>query len=245
MRVYIGWDIRDDLAFKVCERSLLKHATVPVDVVKMVEYDIRKRGIYRRTYHTRHDNASHVLQRIDDIDGKPFSTDFSFLRFAVPTLEDFGREWVLFVDPDVLWRGDIAELIEQIDESKAVCVVKHTHVPNETYKMDGVVQTRYRRKNWSSLMAIRPDRCRAMNKLALNWESGAWLHALGWVTDDMIGEFGEEWNWLEGHSSSMIDPKLVHFTRGTPDMLGQEVVPYDGEWRSYLCEHERAALLAA
>ena len=41
-----------------------------------------------------------------------------------------------------------------------------------------------------------------------------------------------EWNYLVGHSNSGIDPKVVHFTEGVPDMDGYEHVPYADEWRA-------------
>jgi hypothetical protein len=242
MRVYIGWDWRDDTAYRVAARSLKRHASVPVEIVPLVESEIRKAGIFRRTYHTRHDPETNTLQKIDDIDGKPFSTEFSFTRFAVPLLEGMGSgsDWVLFTDPDVLWRADIAELIAAIDPDAAVCCVKHRHDPVETHKMDGVLQTRYPRKNWSSVMAIQPDRCPRMTVELLNTAKGSYLHALGWVDDRMIGSLPEEWNWLAGHSSPAIDPKLVHFTEGTPDMEGHGAQPCADEWRSYLEDHRAA-----
>lgn len=243
MKVYIGYDVRDDLAYRVAEKSLLAHTTIPVEVVKLCDYDVRKTGMYRRTYHTQHDPVTNTLQKIDDIDGKPFSTDFSFLRFAVPALEHYRDDWVLFTDPDILWRADIAELLAEIDRSKAVCCVKHEHAPNETHKMDGVVQTLYHRKNWSSVMAINPSRCRYMNRTALNTSTGAWLHALTWARDEDIGALSERWNWLCGHSHTTIDPALVHFTRGTPDMAGHENEPYADEWRAVL--NARQAVRAA
>jgi len=238
VRVYVGWDQRDAQALKVCCQSLMDHASVPVDIIPLTDFDLRKRGLFTRTYHTRHDPVTNTLQKIDDGDGKPFSTDFSFTRFAVPELENFGSDWVLFCDPDILWRADIAELWEQIERDKSLCCVKHDFTPENMYKMDGVRQTRYFRKAWSSLMAIRPDRCRMMNRRALNTSRGAWLHSLAWAgSDEEIGGLNEEWNWLAGHSSPAIDPSVVHFTSGTPDMEGHDDEPYADEWRAVLNGH--------
>ena len=51
---------------------------------------------------------------------------------------------------------------------------------------------------------------------------------------DEIGELPIEWNFLCGHNDSrVIDPKIVHFTRGTPDMgWGDE--PFALEWKQAL-----------
>ena len=66
----------------------------------------------------------------------------------------------------------------------------------------------------------------------INTWTGRQLHGFGWLTDDLIGKLPPEWNWLEGHSSMELNPKAVHFTRGTPDMPGYENVPYADEWRA-------------
>ena len=55
-------------------------------------------------------------------------------------------------------------------------------------------------------------------------------NALLWLMDEDVGSLDEKWNWLEGWSDPEIDPKIVHFTRGTPDMEGHENVPYADEW---------------
>ena len=232
LHVYIGWDARDHLAYTVAVRSLMKHATIPVMVFPIIERDLRHREIYSRAY--RVDPAG---QKWDAQDGKPFSTDFSFTRFAVPALEDYADHWVLFTDPDVLWRDDVRHLVNwaRAGKGEAVFCVQHEHVPPEGEKMDGVMQTLYDRKNWSSVMLMNPARCRDMTKRALNTWSGQRLHALGWVPDHQIGALPPIWNWLEGWSVEGV-PKVVHFTRGTPDMVAG--LPFADEWWSYLEDHE-------
>ena len=231
VRVYMGWDARDALAYDVCRSSLLRHASVPVEIIPLKDWELRHRGVFWRSYRT--DAAG---QRWDDRDGKPFSSDFSFGRFVVPMLEEYGDEWVLFMDPDMLVREDIAKLFELSAPSlDAVMCVQHKHEPPEREKMAGLnKQTLYRRKNWSSLMLMKPSRCGELTKYAVNNQSGQWLHAMNWTSDSEIGSLPEEWNWLEGWSSPDIDPKIVHFTRGTPDFEGTEDVPYADEWRGYV-----------
>lgn len=234
LKVYIGWDGKDSDAFKVCEHTLKTRSSVPIHVVPLKEWELRAQGIYWRSYHTHADG-----QMWDDKDGKPFSTAFSFTRFAVPILAA-EEEIAVFCDPDMLWRGDVAEIAERLrgDIDKAVLCVHHDHEPVEQMKMTGLLQTRYLRKNWSSLMVIRPWRCNALTKYRLNNDSGASLHALTWVPEEEIGEIPHEWNWLEGYSDPAIDPKVVHFTRGTPDMPGYQTVAYCDEWRQALYDYE-------
>ncbi len=50
LRVYVGYDPIDDRAFKVCEYTLLKHASIPVEIIPIWDLPLRKLGIYRRPY---------------------------------------------------------------------------------------------------------------------------------------------------------------------------------------------------
>ena len=50
----------------------------------------------------------------------------------------------------------------------------------------------------------------------VNTKSGRWLHNFKWLKESQIGNIPSTWNWLEGYSSSKLNPKNVHFTRGGP-----------------------------
>jgi hypothetical protein len=225
MKVYIGWDQRDIPAFARCRGSLIRHKSMNVQIEALRDWDLRRQKVYWRPYIVDGEGQKH-----DGRDGKPFSTDFSFTRFCVPFLEDYADEWVLFCDPDMLWRADIAELASLIDPEKAVMCVQHNHRPTEIEKMGGLAQTVYPRKNWSSLMLMNPSKCTNLTKYVVNNQTGSWLHGMLWLEDDEIGALPEEWNWLEGWSSPEIEPKIIHYTRGTPDMEGCEDVAYAAEW---------------
>ena len=54
----------------------------------------------------------------------------------------------------MLVRDDIARSGKLRDERYAVQVVKHVHVPKEETKFLGAVQTKYEKKNWSSVMLV-------------------------------------------------------------------------------------------
>jgi lipopolysaccharide biosynthesis glycosyltransferase len=102
--------------------------------------------------------ADGLLRRMQDRRGgiydlpsnAPCSTDFAISRFLVPKLAQTG--WALFVDSDVVFMDDVAQLFEQADANKAVMVVKHSQPETGDKKMDGQTQTHYARKNWSSVM---------------------------------------------------------------------------------------------
>ena len=60
------------------------------------------------------------------------------------------RGWI-FCDSDFLWECDINDLLEYYNHNNSVMCVQHDYTPKTDTKMDGVVQTSYPRKNWSSL----------------------------------------------------------------------------------------------
>lgn len=225
MKVFIGYDGMDNLAYEKCVRSLKKHASIPVEIHPLKHWELRHKKLFWRSYWVNPDG-----QRFDGRDGKPFSTDFSFTRFLVPALENYEGDWVLFCDPDMLWRADIKELMDLIDPKKALMCVKHSHVPSEGEKMGGLLQTRYARKNWSSLMLYNPVRCRDLTVYRVNNESGSFLHGLYWLADEDIGDLPEEWNYLVGYSNPKLEPKVVHFTLGTPDLPDCDGQEYSKEW---------------
>lgn len=227
--IHIGWDPRDDLAAKVCASSLGRHWKIgtPKNISFIKEHELRKRGMYEREY-TKKFNG----QMVDNGDFKPFSTEFSFTRFLTPYLSPTKHS--IFVDADFLFRADINELMASIDPDKTVSVVMHDYKPTETIKMDGVIQSPYPRKNWSSLMVFNNELARQSIKVEdVTQKTGSWLHQFKWLHNDEIGGINEEWNWLEGWSaSSSLEPKAVHYTRGTPDMIGNGL-PYAHEWIEY------------
>ena len=135
-RVFVGYDPREDLAYEVCRRSILRHCP-DAYVTPLKQDNLRRAGLYRRAFWQ--DDG----QRYDAQDGKPFSTDFSFSRFLTPHLSGF-EGWSLFMDCDMFVRSDIGELFDTFPvSSKALGCVKHKYAPTETIKMDGQVQTVY------------------------------------------------------------------------------------------------------
>jgi hypothetical protein len=229
--VFVGWDPRETKAYQVCEHSLRSRASFPVDVLPIVLDELRGAGLYTRPTERR----EHGLW--DVISEAPMSTEFAISRFFVPLLAArAGRrdQWTAFCDCDFLWLGDIAELLASADPTKALCCVQHRHEPLEAVKMDGQAQTRYARKNWSSLMLFNlahPAHERLTLEV-LNGVPGRDLHRFCWLSDDEIGALPPQWNWLEG-SSPVGDepPRAVHFTRGGPWMAGWEDVNYADLWR--------------
>lgn len=234
-KIYIGWDGRDAIAYEANCNSLVHYATKQFSIIPLIDWKLRAKGIYYRSYYVDRNG-----QRFDSKDGKPFSTDFAFTRFLIPLLEDYKDEWILFVDADILWREDVSKLFDLVDDKYAVMCVKHNHIPKEKIKMGGILQTIYARKNWSSVMLINPSRCRALTKYMVNNSDGSYLHKILWIQDELIGEIPIEWNWLEGYSDENINPKIVHFTRGTPDLLINDQLLYEDEFWGFVRPEIRA-----
>lgn len=221
LRVFIGWDSREPEAYDVAKSSLLRHATIDLDVVPIKLQDLVDQGLYTR--------------EVDPL----ASTEFTYSRFFTPYLAGY-EGWALFFDCDFLWLDDIAPLMDSCDPEKAVVCVQHDYTPKETHKMDGQVQTAYPRKNWSSFMLFNAGHpsTQQLTPERINQETGAYLHRMAWAKDEEIGSLATGFNWLEGWNSVAEDgpPRAVHFTRGGPWFEEWQDVDFGAEW---LAEHAR------
>lgn len=227
---FVGFDARDDLAFRIAVRSMRRHSR-DVKVIPLKDHELRRAGFYWRQYQVRANG-----QKIDEVDGKPFSTDFSFSRFCVPELARAMQihEPVLFTDPDVLLRADINELFDAWSDDYALMCVQHAHTPKEATKFDGMEQTRYFRKNWSSVMLLHPDRTQKLTLHKVNNQPGSDLHAMLWASDAEIGALAPEWNHLVNYDEPNPKAKLVHFTLGDPSHPERANDEFAREWATYL-----------
>lgn len=216
--VYIGWDSREQDAFRVVCESMFEKTKTPINIYPLQQTWLREAGHYWRSP----DPLS--------------STEFSFTRFLTPYLNEY-KGWALFCDCDFLFRRDIAKLFALCDDRYALMCVKHDYRPKEEYKMDQQRQRQYERKNWSSLMLINcaHDQIKKLSPYTVNTQSGLHLHQFQWLTDDAIGELPMEWNYLEGwHTAENCpDPAAVHFTRGGPWLPNYQNVEYANEWKRY------------
>jgi hypothetical protein len=223
--IYIGFDPREAEAFAVCRNSLRRHCGDSIPIRGICLDDMRERGLYWRP--TSRDDKGRLF---DDISGFPMATEFAISRFLTPMLAK--RGWALFMDCDILARADVRELFAQADPSKAVMCVQHVYEPPQGIKMDGQLQTLYRRKNWSSVMLLNCDHSanEALTFNLVNSVPGRDLHAFTWLKEHEIGSLDPAWNFLVGHTDPSIDPKLVHFTEGGPWFDNYRNVPYADEW---------------
>ena len=210
IRVFIGYDTREAAAFSVLAHSIHARASQPVSITPVMLSQLG--GVFARDVNP--------LQ----------STQFSFSRFLTPWLCDY-EGWAIFMDCDMLVLDDIARLWSLREDRYAVQVVKHVHVPREEVKFLGAVQTKYEKKNWSSVMLMNCARCRTLTPEYVNRASGLELHQFKWLEgDDAIGALPAKWNHLVGYDAPRRDASLVHYTIGGPYFDAWRDCEYEKEW---------------
>lgn len=208
--IFIGYDPREAVAFHTCVNSIIRHSTQPVSITPL------SLNLFREFYSNR---------------GKDGSNQFIYSRFLVPYLSGFSGH-AIFIDGDMIVRGDIAELWALRDSCLDVQVVKHDYQTRATEKYLGAVNENYPRKNWSSVILWN---CGSFPNRRLTPEyvesaTGAELHRFTWIDDDRIGELPIEWNWLSQEHGVNPDAKLVHYTIGTPSFHEFSCDPMADEW---------------
>jgi hypothetical protein len=221
LTVYIGYDPKESAAFHTLSHSILRRASRPVCVAPLAQSQLR--SLYTRSR------------------GPTESTEFSLTRFLVPALSEF-QGWSVFMDCDMLCRTDLARLEAEIarQPDKAVLVCQHDYVPKTERKFLGHLQTKYPRKNWSSLMAFNNTRCKALSVAYVNSAPGLDLHRFRWIDDGAIGALPLEWNWLVGEYPYNPDAKIAHFTLGGPYFDEYRDCDYSEEWRAEFESMRRA-----
>ncbi len=209
-RIFIGFDTKEVVAYHVLSQSIIDNASIPVQLSPIVLSNLE--GLF-----TRERNA---LQ----------STEFSFSRFLVPYLSGY-EGWSLFMDCDMLLRADIAELWALRDDRYSVMCVKHDYQPKVETKFLGQTQTKYEKKNWSSVLMFNNAKCRALTPDFVNTATGLQLHQFKWLdSDDQIGELPAAWNWLVNEYDHDPAAKNVHFTDGGPYFNEYKDDDYAEEW---------------
>lgn len=240
LHVYIGYDAREHIPFRVAEYSIKKRTQSKVQVHRLDAKELREKELF-----TRMAMIDSNGQLVDMIDRKPFSTQFSFTRFLVPELwrelrEGNKCEYAIFVDCDFVFLESLDKLLEDADhafeENKQakVAVVKHDYTPLSRSKMDGVQQTQYNKKLWSSLMVFHMGRIdeHTLNKHFVNNATGGELHQFKWLRDDSeIAELPGSWNFIPSHSKHP-EQNAIHFTEGGPWFKGYKHVQHAELWTS-------------
>ena len=195
VKIYIGFDQRESVAFHTFVQSLIDHASIPLDITPLAVKTLNG-------YEEKHEDKSN---------------DFVYSRFLTPFLNDF-KGWAIFVDGDMICQTDIKELLDLRDNSKALQVVKHDYKTKANQKYLGNINQDYPRKNWSSVIlwnCAHPKHKILTPDFIAN-ESGKYLHRFSWLEDSEIGELPKEWNWLATEYPKNEQANIIHYTLGTP-----------------------------
>lgn len=197
LRIFIGYDPREAVAYHVLAHSLLARATQPISITPLV-----RQALYR----------VHRRPR-----GPKESTDFAFTRFLVPYLSCY-EGFSVFMDCDMLARCDIGDVLLYTlsHPGKALYVCQHDYTPKTSTKFLGQPQMAYPRKNWSSFMLFDNAQCTALTPDFVDSATGLELHRFTWLRDNQIGSLPLTWNWLVGEYEPNPAARVLHYTLGTP-----------------------------
>ncbi len=214
LKIFVGYDSREDIAWQVCRHSVLRHSGPDVEIYPLKLTTLRELGLYTRGA----DNAS---------------TEFSITRFLTPYLGAHDG-WTIFVDCDFLFTRDVRDVLKHASRDKAIYVVQHDYTPANAVKMDGKQQSIYPRKNWSSFILFNnahPE-VKALTPEIVNAAAPAFLHRFQWLSDDnLIGALPLEWNFLEGEYPPRDEaPAAIHYTNGGPWFENWQNVDFAGLW---------------
>lgn len=198
LRVFIGYDDNEPVAYHVLAHSIMRQATRPIAITPLSLNHLK--GVFKR--------ERDPLQ----------STDFAFTRFLVPFLCDY-QGFAVFMDCDMLCRMDLTTILDGIHINKAVALVKHDHQVGEgETKFLGHPQTPYKYKNWSSMMVFDNGHefCKRLTPTLVNMSTGLALHQFEWCPSAYIDSLPSEYNHLVGVQHHNPDAKIVHYTLGGP-----------------------------
>ncbi len=212
IRIFIGYDPRESGAYYTLTHSIIARASHPVSITPLALNQLGKLMWRERN----------PLQ----------STEFSFSRFLTPYLAGF-EGWAIFMDNDMLVIDDIASLWALRDERYAVQVVKHDYVPKSDVKFLGHTQTKYEKKNWSSVMLMNCAKCKALTPEYVNTATGLDLHRFNWLENEaLIGEIPARWNFLVGEYDAVPVEQVsnIHYTLGGPYFEETRDCDFAREW---------------
>lgn len=188
-KIFIGYDERQPVSFTVLSTSLILQASEPVAItpIRISQVPLKRTGL----------------------------TPFTYSRFMVPYLCGY-QGHALFMDIDMAFNGDVAELMRLFDPRYAVQVSKNPH-----------------RFEWASLMLFNcahPSNAKLTPEFI---ETAEKLHGISWCKEGEVGDLPREWNHLVGYDAPRNDAKLVHYTQGVPAYPETDTSEYVGLWRHW------------
>jgi lipopolysaccharide biosynthesis glycosyltransferase len=218
IKIFMGYDRGNRIPAHGLMESILENTSIPV------EFEFLHKG-----------SLSSIFTREM---GPHDSTEFSNSRFLVPYLSNY-EGFSVFIDNDMVVTGDVAELLNYIDEDKTVMCVKHNHIVGTGKKFLDMPQSGYSFKNWTSVMIFNNAKCKALTPEYVNTAPGLDMHQFKWIEnfnpETDVGEIPLTWNYLcdsefEGKDQVKGIPKLIHYTEGGPYFEATKDCEYAEEW---------------
>lgn len=182
LQIFCGVDERQPVAFTALATSIMWRSSSPVSITPLIlpQLPLKRRGL----------------------------TDFTYSRFLVPWLMGYAGT-ALFLDGDMIVRGDITELFDYEDGSP-VQVVKN----KRTFE-------------WPSLMLFNCAECSKLTPKYIEDENNK-LFDFAWAKK--VGELPAEWNHCIGYDEPK-KAKLLHYTAGIPIFEETKKFGFIEEWK--------------
>lgn len=195
IRLMVGFDQRESVAFHTFVQSVIEVTSVPVSVTPLVLSALPG-------YSEIHTDGSNT---------------FIYSRFLTPHLAGYSG-WAIFADGDMICRDDLKKLWNLRDDRYAVMVVKHDYQTKAHQKYLGNKNENYPKKNWSSVILWNCGHAknRGLTPEFVMSKDGKFLHRFSWLEESEVGELPREWNWLTTEYPDNYQAKLLHYTLGTP-----------------------------
>lgn len=207
IKLFCGFDQREEPGLHVFVSSVLHHATKPVSFIPLTSQGL-KQG----------------------------SNAFTLSRFLVPVLCNFKGRAIFADGTDMLALADLAELDSLFNPQYAVQVVKHQpYISNHARKYVGTPmeckQSNYLRKNWASVMLINCEHpAWVLIQKDLQTFSPLQILQFKFLDDEQIGGLVPEWNVLVDEGQDVEEPKLMHWTAGIPHFPHYRTAKYARSW---------------
>ena len=208
INVFIGFDEGEKVSYHILSESIRRQSSVPVSITPLCLSNLPE---FKRKLQPNQ------------------STEFAFSRFLVPYLSEY-KGWSLFLDCDMMFRDNIKNLWDMIDENKSIMCCKHDYTPKQNVKFRGAKNEPFPKKNWSSFMLMNNQRCKMLTKEYVETASGLELHQFKWTHEENVGELPLDWNWLVGEYDYNKNAKNVHWTLGGPYFKDYKNSEYADEW---------------
>lgn len=215
LKIFIGFDSREKIAYHVLSQSILANSTIPVTITPI--------------------NLNNLKRFYNRPRGKKESTEFSISRFLTPYLSNY-EGYSLFLDCDFIVLQDVSKLLKFISKktNKVLWCVKHKdYIPKNKTKFLRERQFTFPKKNWSSFMIFNNAKCKILTPRLVSKAHGLYLHQFKWTKDNLIGSLPKNWNILVGEQKFPKKINALHYTLGGPYFKKHVKCPGSRYWFKY------------